>query len=308
MRGLTVLKALGPIDARSVQRDSLLAWLVAMPLVVGLLVRWGAPAVAAWLVRDFGFDLTRYYTLLMSYFIVLQVPMITGLVIGFLMIEERDDRTLTALLVTPLPLGDYLRYRIGWPLLLGAALTGVSFWIAGLVTLPWGWLLAIVGLAALEAPLMSLFLFGFAADKVQAFAFVKGVGAVLLAPVAAWFVPEPWQLLAGLVPSYWPIKAFWLVSEARTGGALLVLAAGLVVHLSLLWALLHRFRTVLHHAPGGTFLSPGKAKRSRVLGRVEPDVSRAKFWQERRWVRVRRAGAGLGKPSRWAGRFPRPKL
>ncbi len=246
MRGLTVLKALGPIDARSIQRDSLLAWLVAMPILVGLLVRWATPPVTAWLARDFGFDLVPYYTLLMSYFVVLQVPMIAGLVIGFLMIEERDDRTLTALFVTPLPVAGYLRYRVGWPLLLGAALTCVSFQIAGLVTLPWGWLLAIVALAALEAPLMSLFLFGFAADKVQAFAFVKGVGAVLLAPVAAWFAPEPWQYLAGLVPSYWPIKAFWLVSEARDGTAALALAVGLLVHVALLWALLQRFRTVLH--------------------------------------------------------------
>lgn len=244
MRAAAVFRALGPIDARSVFRDSLLAWMVAMPLAVGLLLRLATPAVGAWLARDFAFDLSAYTTLLMSYFVVGQAPAIVGFVIGFLLIEERDDGTLTALLVTPLSETAYLRWRIGVPLLACTAVTVAAFEIAGLVPLAWPWLLAVCALAALEAPMLALFLAVFAADKVQGFALLKGVGGLLLAPAAAWFLPLPWQWAAGVVPSYWPMKAFWLVVEGSPGAGA-VLAAGLVFHLALLALLLRRFRRVV---------------------------------------------------------------
>lgn len=240
-----MLKALGPIDAKSVARDSLLAWLVLLIPLLGLLLRWGVPPVEAWAISEFDFSLAPYRPLLMSYFVVLLCPMMVGLVVGFLLLEERDGQTLTALLVTPLSLPAYLRYRIGLPLLVAVALTFLAFAIAGLVSVPVLPLLGVVAVAALEAPLIALLLAGFAADKVQGFALVKGLGTVLLAPVLAWFVDPPWQYLAGVVPTYWPIKAFWL-AQAGAPGAWEHLGVGLLAHAALLWLLLARFRRVVH--------------------------------------------------------------
>ena len=41
-----VVRALGPIDARSVARDSMLRWLVATPIAYALAFRWGSPSSA----------------------------------------------------------------------------------------------------------------------------------------------------------------------------------------------------------------------------------------------------------------------
>jgi fluoroquinolone transport system permease protein len=91
---------------------------------------------------------------------------------------------------------------------------------------------------------MSLFLAAFAENKVQGFALVKALGAVLLAPVVAWFVDMPWQLLAGVVPSYWPLRAYW--SAADPGADFWIfLAVGFAYHGLLLAWLLRRFETVL---------------------------------------------------------------
>ena len=108
----------------------------------------------------------------------------------------------------------------------------------------WTPLCAVLLLAAVETPVMSLFLASFAENKVQGFALVKGVGAVLLAPVAAWFVDPPWQLLAGVVPSYWPLRAYW--SAAEPGPAFWIyLALGFAYHAALLLWLLRCFERVL---------------------------------------------------------------
>lgn len=42
--------------------------------------------------------------------------MVFGVVTGFLLLDERDDRTLTALQVTPLPLRAYIFYRVTVPI------------------------------------------------------------------------------------------------------------------------------------------------------------------------------------------------
>jgi fluoroquinolone transport system permease protein len=245
MKTLGVLRALGPIDARSIARDSLLGWIALLPPLVGLLLRFAAPALDAWSRARFDFPLEPWYPLLTSYFVVLMAPMIVGLVVGFLLLEERDGDTLTALLVTPLPLVAYLRYRIALPTLAAALVTLVAYAAAGLTRVPAAQLVGVALVSACQAPLLALFLAGFAADKVQGFALVKGLGAVLLAPVLSWFVAPPWQYLAGILPTYWPVKAFWL-AQAGLPGAWPCLGLGLALNALLLWALLARFRRVVH--------------------------------------------------------------
>ena len=74
MPGLTtVIRALGPIDVKSVARDSMLRWLIGMPVVFALAFRWGIPSLDIWLGERYGFDLAPYYPLLTS-FLVLMVP------------------------------------------------------------------------------------------------------------------------------------------------------------------------------------------------------------------------------------------
>jgi fluoroquinolone transport system permease protein len=69
---------------------------------------------------QYGFDLSVYYPLIMS-FIAVAMPMIYGALIGFLVLDQRDDNTITALQVTPLTLVGYLGYRVALPTLLRGA-------------------------------------------------------------------------------------------------------------------------------------------------------------------------------------------
>ena len=62
--------------------------------------------------------------------------------------------------------------------------------------------------AAPAAPLLALFLAAFARNKVQGFALMKAAGVVIWPPVAAVFVPMPWQLLFGVSPVYWPARVY----------------------------------------------------------------------------------------------------
>lgn len=221
-----VVRALGPVDVRNVWRDPMLGWVVVFPLGMALLIRWGTPALGVWLAERYGVDLVAYYPLVAS-FLVLVVPTFLGTVVGFLLLDHRDDGTLAALLVTPLTLGGFLIYRTALPMLVSVAMTLVVVPVAGIAVLGPGASLVSALAAAPVAALFAFFLATFAANKVQGFALSKMAGVLVWPCVLAYFVTSRWQWLFGLVPLYWPVKAVWMLS-ADERGVWVVLVVGLV--------------------------------------------------------------------------------
>lgn len=231
------------MDFKNVRRDSLLVWLPLVPLLVALLARWGIPALAAWLSAEAQLDLHPYYPLIMSFFLPFPAGF-AGIVVGFLLLDERDDRTLLALRVTPLPLTTYLVYRLTLPLLAGTLMALLTYPLVGLLPLPGTVLVLVALLSSAAAPLMALVLASLAANKVAGLALQKLLGTLLFLPVLAYFVPEPWQWLAGLFPTYWPMKVFWL---AVTGRAyLLPLLIGALINGAYLLYLGRLFGRAMH--------------------------------------------------------------
>jgi fluoroquinolone transport system permease protein len=222
VRLLDLYRALGPVDAKNIRRDPLLAWVGILPFVLALAYR---------LIGRF--DLGPYQALIASSFVT-AAPGMAGMVAGFLLLDERDEGVLTAIAVTPVPPPTFMLYRISAPLLLGAVMTIVSYPLMGLAPLRLVDLVAVAAVASLLAPATALFLAVFAANKVSGFAMVKILNTVNIAPVAAWFIAPPWQWMAGVVPAYWPMKMVWLASagepyaiEAVAGG--MVGAAWIVI-------------------------------------------------------------------------------
>jgi fluoroquinolone transport system permease protein len=246
MKATRVIKSLGPIDLKSVRRDSMLRWMVFIPVIAGLAVRFGAPVLAGFLYERFAFDLQPYYTLLLS-FIAVAMPMVYGAIIGFLVLDQRDDHTITALQVTPLTLSGYLGYRVAVPTLLGVLVTLFLIPVSGLVQMSaWGILLVALAGAPFAA-LSALFLAAFAENKVQGFALMKAGGVIFIPVVLAYFFQGPWQIAFGLVPVYWPIKLFWVL-EAGQPHAWLYFSIALVYQAGIIWLLLRRFNRRMYRA------------------------------------------------------------
>lgn len=238
------LRALGMIDAHSIARDSLLRWMIVLAPAIGLVIRFGGPQIDDTLERELGFDLTPYFPLLMS-FLPLVAAGMAGTVAGFLLLDQREDRTLTAILVTPLRLGGYLRYRLTAVILVSAALGAIMVPLAGLSETTWLQLVLSAAVAAPLAPIYALFLGAFAANRVQGFALAKAIGVVVVPCVAAYFVAGPWQSAFGLLPHYWPLKVFWLFDERATAAAMGHALLGLMWQGMVVAMLLRRFSHVL---------------------------------------------------------------
>ena len=244
VRKLGALRSLGPIDAHSIGRDSLLRWMLFAPFLMALAIRFVLPALldvaAQWLEIDLGV----YFAPLMGYMVLLIVPYFWGAIIGFLLLDQRDEQTLTALLVTPLSLRAYLGYRLLAPAIIAALTTLLVMPITGLFDLPW-WGRPVLALTfAPFAPLAALALAALAQNKVQGLAMMKAAGIVLLPPLLAYFLPPLWQIPAALAPTWWMAQTLWQMETA--GPWWVFCAGGLLYQAAILLWLVRRFDHVMH--------------------------------------------------------------
>jgi fluoroquinolone transport system permease protein len=245
MSMLNTIRSLGPIDVRNIGRDSLLRWMAFMPFLFALLFRTLVPWAREGILTELGFDLQPYYILLMSFGLIESSPVMFGVVIGFLLLDERDDQTIKALQVTPMTLNNYLSYRVLIPMFISVVLTLVTYPLAGMVPLAPGKVLLTAVLAAPLAPLYALFLVIIAKNKVQGFALMKASGSLMLLPIIAYFIPSNWQFAFGFMPTFWPAKLYWAL-QAGESGIWLYLVAGFLVHTFFLWLMARRFNKIMH--------------------------------------------------------------
>ena len=238
---MVALRAFGVNDFKSIKRDSLLIYMLIIPPMMVLAVRLILPWLTGSLAERFGFDLVPYYPMLLSFFFVLQLPLLFGLLVGLLILDERDDDTLTALRVTPISMTGYALYRGGAAVFLSTLYIIVALPLTGLI--PSSLLPALIPIAFVSgalAPLFGLILATLASNKVEGLALMKALSIFLIGPLAAYFIDSNWQLLMGILPTYWPAKAFWVASER--GNFWPYVAIGAIYNLLLVTLFLRRFR------------------------------------------------------------------
>ena len=220
---IAALRTLVAADARVLWRDPLLIWMTAVPIAMALLIRVVVRVVEEMLAGS-AFDLEPYHPVIMGGYLM-SAPGMIGFVIGFLLLDERDAGTLKALRVTPLSMRDYLAYRVTGPLVAGTVATVIGYPLAGLSPIDLATLAAIALVASLAAPLLALVLATAAPNKVAGFAVMKVLNSLNLLPIAAFFIPEPLQYAAGIVPTYWPMRALWSAAAHQSYAGHLAIGA-----------------------------------------------------------------------------------
>ncbi len=232
-------------DLRRLLRDQFLTGGAAYIILVAVALRWVIPWVEGELYASSGVDVAPYVPVAVSYFVLVNASVLTGLIGGFLLLEQREERTIRALLVCPPPVGVSLGVVSVLIVLAGTVLAFVEGLIVGRGIPPLGPMAVAAGLCAPTGIVMALALATLADNKVQAFAALKITGVAGLLPVVAWFVPEPWQYLAGLMPPYWACKIWWVAAEGGASWQWMVLP-GIGVSAAWIAVLARRFRAVAY--------------------------------------------------------------
>ena len=229
-------------ELRNTIRDRLLVFLLfAYPVMLILFSRIIKHLIAPRIENVF--PLAANFPLIFMLFIII-IPFIFSFIVGFLILDERDEHLLTVLRVMPISRNNYLIYRMFFMSLFAFIALLIFPPLSGLVDgtefsyIPY---IPAAILFALFTPVIALLVSSFATNKVQAFAIFKIGGTIFMLPIFAFFLN-----LGNLKYIFSPIPNFWSLMTLDTvlqNGTIDIvhLFIGFIFHIGLLVVLFYIF-------------------------------------------------------------------
>lgn len=214
-------------EVKSTIRDEILIIIACAPVFITFLIRFGEPPLRNLL--DGMVDLTQHHGTTAAV-LTSMTPMMFGWLIGFKLLDDRDEHVLSAIAVTPLTKRGYLVYRTVLSLVLSVLLSIVLIPLTGLKGFDFPRFLPVAVMASLEAPITALILAAFAGNKVEGLAVAKFMGIFAALPALPFYIHSPFVYTAGITPFFWVGKALSL-SGGPFAPYIAAVAAGIIVHL-----------------------------------------------------------------------------
>lgn len=230
------MKKVAPIaiaDVKNIRHDPMLLLAFIGPIILITVYQVGGPIALSFFQQKFDFNIAVYSKIIFLVFLLL-LPLLTGMVGGFLMLEERDLQLISYYSITPLGKKGYLFYRLISPFVMTIVAVFLFFRLASVVEVSILWSVIIACIVSLLAPLFSLFLVAYATTRVDGFALSKMASFLITAPFILFFVPKGMQWLAGVLPTFWIVKFIESVWN-NSGQSILYGMCALFIHLLILW-------------------------------------------------------------------------
>jgi len=193
-----------------IKNDSMMLFMLFAPLLFGLIGRYLIPGLAE--VNDFDILLIADYVLVG---LAIMMPLLYGALIGFSILDDRDDNILMPIKVSPLSIHQYLSFRLVMSFILSFAAVIFILWFADIVVFRVKDLILISLLASLSAPVIGLFINVIAKNKIEGFAIMKGVQIILLIPLISLYFTNFKELFFAVVPGFWPTKIISIVVKGE---------------------------------------------------------------------------------------------
>ncbi|HET6498136.1 MAG TPA: ABC transporter permease, partial [Coriobacteriia bacterium] len=137
---------------------------------------------------------------------------------GSNLVEEKEQGTLMAMLVTPVTIGEVLAAKWTLGVVLASTMATVTLLLNQALGANWLEVIVVVLVAAALSSMIGLLIGTVAKDSTIMFGIVKGLGIFLFAPALFYIFPEWPQWIAKLFPLYWVIEPIWTV--AVMGGSI----------------------------------------------------------------------------------------
>ncbi|MFD1737984.1 hypothetical protein ACFSCX_15715 [Bacillus salitolerans] len=219
--------ALWMSDMKNILRDSILLIGLIGPILFSLLVKFGLPSLEDFLFDQYNWELVPHYPFILS-IVLLMTPLTVGMLMGFMLLEDRDENMLLYYSVTPLTKSGYLLYKTASIMMVTFLVSFMVIYLCNLLDIELVWLLPINLLISLETPIIALFIASFASNKVEGLALSKVTSVLLIVPFAVYFMDSSWVYVAGLLPPYWITFSMLRIG---TSDFWMLIVGGLLVHL-----------------------------------------------------------------------------
>lgn len=184
-----MLKEVLKNDMRYMRRDPMVWMLLGVPILYIIIYHFIVLKIEAMIP----------YKSVAQYLLVVLVPFFIGIVLGFRMLDEKDEHLLSFYAVSPLGLKGYIKLRIGMALILGAISIAIIS-LFGIV--PRAYLFFISFQAILLGPLVFLIIGVIGQNKIQGLTIVKIMGMPIVLPVLKLIKENPLDPVFVMIPTY----------------------------------------------------------------------------------------------------------
>jgi fluoroquinolone transport system permease protein len=189
-------------SAIQIYRDQMLLVLCFAPFLMGIALKFFLPLADRLLIKYIQFSIQPYY-LMADALILTMGAMTIGMMVGLLMLDERDDGICAYFSVTPVGGVAYLVSRLALPLIYSLTTTLIVISFTALGGLAYGWMFAPAVISAFAGISMAMLLVSIASNKVEGLAVSKLLGILIFGIPLAWFANSYLKVFGYLLPTYW---------------------------------------------------------------------------------------------------------
>ncbi|MBM7540242.1 hypothetical protein [Amphibacillus cookii] len=209
-------------DLKNVYRDPMLGLVLLIPVFMDLLVRFGLPWLDLQLHEFLTFSILDHLHFIKTMVVVL-TPLMMGMVIGLLLLDEKDDGILDYFAITPFKKWGYLIYRITIPALLTFVVTlfQAMFFFHSNDVNGLGLALALM-LSSLIGSLITMYLAVLAKNKVEGMAYAKLISIFMAGPIICYMIESVWTIFAYILPFTWVSALIYQMTSGMTANLFLI--------------------------------------------------------------------------------------
>jgi fluoroquinolone transport system permease protein len=167
-------------------------------------------------------------------------PMISGMVIAFIFLDEKDDNVWSVLRIMPVDKNKFVLMRFIFPVTLSFVCVFPIPWVIDVFEIPWYVNLTLSIMGGLQSVILALIICLKAKNKVEGFAMVKMLGMLMMLPVFSIMINSNWEYLFAIIPTYWSYKPLigLVMQETWVNW---VLSLGFLIHIALTILLIRLF-------------------------------------------------------------------
>ncbi len=176
-------------------------------------------------------------TMMITFVVVISIGgYIAGALLGFSLLENKDEKTINSIAVTPVSVTGYIIFKTIYSYVLSVLgnlflILGIKWWAAeaysftfasmtfGFDNLTYGHIISFSLVASLLVPAIGALIASIAKNKIEGFAFMKSGGLLVMIPALVLLDAfSDWkQYLLGVTPNFWPVKALLNAALNTTG-------------------------------------------------------------------------------------------
>lgn len=187
-------------EVKSIVRDPMYAFFAAYPFIFG---------AAGYFLVNYLEEQSQNPTWpnMVAMFIVLMTSYVFGAVTGFTLLDDKDDKVLMSLKITPISTKMYVFVKLLLGYIFGFIATLIIVFATGFLSDTSVWMILIISMiASLQSPFLALVVNSFAQNKVEGFVIMKATGMTLILPAVAFWLTDWKEFFLVIAPGFWPAR------------------------------------------------------------------------------------------------------